>query len=63
MKIALLFKILVWPDGRSLGNAGGGELENRIREAAQKALSKGAAKTMHYSLREVGDQEAIRQKP
>ena len=51
------FKILVWP-GRSLGNAGGGELENRIREAAQEALSKGAAKTIHYSLREVGE-EAI----
>ena len=52
------FKLLVWPDGRSLGNVGGGELEKRIREAAQEALKKGAAATIHYSLREVGE-EAI----
>ena len=49
------FKILVWPDGRSLGNVGGGELENRVRAAAQEALQKGAAATIHHSSRETGE--------
>ena len=49
------FKLLVWPDGRSLGNVGGGELEKRIRAAAQEALQKGSAATIHYSLRETGE--------
>lgn len=49
------FKLLVWPDGRSLGNAGGGELEKRIREAAQEALKKGSADVIHYALRETGE--------
>ena len=49
------FKLLVWPDGRALGNVGGGELEKRIREAAQEALQKGVAATIHYSLREEGE--------
>lgn len=45
------FKLLIWPDGKSLGNAGGGELEKRVREAAQEALQQGASATIHYSLR------------
>jgi xanthine dehydrogenase accessory factor len=52
------FKLLVWPDGRALGNVGGGELEKRIREAAKEALHKGSTATIHYSLREAGE-EAI----
>ncbi len=49
------FKLLVWPDGKSQGNVGGGELENRVREAAQEALHKGLAATIHYALRETGE--------
>lgn len=48
------FKLLVWPDGKFLGNVGGGELEMRIRQAAQEALVEGRARTLHYSLREEG---------
>lgn len=48
------FKLLMRPDGSWLGNVGGGELETRIRQAAQEALSEGRARTMHYSLREEG---------
>jgi xanthine dehydrogenase accessory factor len=48
------FKLLMRPDGSWLGNVGGGELETRIRQAAQEALSEGHARTMHYSLREEG---------
>jgi len=49
------FKLLVWPDGRCVGNVGGGELEKRVREAAQETLLKGAAKEVRYSLREEGE--------
>ena len=49
------FKLLVQPDGSSLGNVGGGELETRVRAAAQEALQKGVAATIHYSLQETGE--------
>ena len=49
------FKILVWPDGKFLGNIGGGELEKRIRNAAQEAIKKGRAQSVHYSLKEKGE--------
>lgn len=48
------FKLLVWPDGKSAGNVGGGELEKRILQSAQEALVEGRACTLHYSLREEG---------
>ena len=48
------FKLLVWPDGKFLGNVGGGELEKRILQAAQEALVEVQACTLHYSLREEG---------
>ncbi len=48
-------KLLVRPDGRCMGNVGGGELEKRVREACREALLKGAAKEVCYSLREEGE--------
>jgi len=48
------FKLLVWPDGRIMGNVGGGALENRIREEALSALHEGKSRLMHYTLREAG---------
>jgi xanthine dehydrogenase accessory factor len=49
------FKLLVQADGGSVGNVGGGELEKRVCEAAKEVLSKGSAATIHYSLREEGE--------
>lgn len=48
------FKLLVWPDGRCVGNVGGGELEKRIRKAAQETIKEGRAQTAHYSLKDKG---------
>jgi len=48
------FKLLVWPNGKWQGNVGGGELEKRIRQAAQEVLVEVQARTLHYSLREEG---------
>ncbi len=48
------FKLLVWPDGRAVGNVGGGALEQRIRAEAQAALTEGRARLVHYALREEG---------
>lgn len=49
------FKLLVQPDGGCVGNVGGGELEKRVREDAKEVLAKGTAATIHYSLREKGE--------
>ena len=49
------FKLLVWPDGICLGNVGAGEPEKRIRNAAQEANKEGRAQTVHYSLKENGE--------
>lgn len=49
------FKLLVHVDGECVGNVGGGELEKRVREAAREALAEASAKTVHYSLREDGE--------
>ncbi len=49
------FKLLVHPDGSWLGNVGGGELEARVRQAAQEVLAEGRPRTFHYSLREEGE--------
>jgi len=48
------FKLLVWPDGRALGNVGGGELEQRVREEAEATLREGRSRLFHSTLREQG---------
>ena len=48
------FKLLVWSDGRAVGNVGGGALEQRIRAEAQAALAEGRSRLVHYALREDG---------
>lgn len=48
------FKLLVRPDGTWLGNVGGGELENRTRQAAQEALTTGRSGIVHFALQEQG---------
>jgi xanthine dehydrogenase accessory factor len=48
------FKLLVWPDGRVLGNVGGGALEQRVRQEAMAALQEGRSRLFHSTLREEG---------
>ncbi len=48
------FKLLLRADGSWLGNVGGGELEARIRQAAQQALAEGQPRTVCFALREEG---------
>lgn len=48
------FKLLVWPDGRAVGNVGGGDLERRVREEAMAALQEGRSRLFHSTLREEG---------
>ncbi|NLE77014.1 MAG: XdhC family protein [Chloroflexi bacterium] len=48
------FKALIWPDGRLVGNVGGGALEQRIRADAQAAMQRGDSSLVHYALREEG---------
>lgn len=43
-------KMLVYPDGRFLGTVGGGELENRVRDEATKALADGQPRLLHYNM-------------
>ncbi len=49
------FKLLVWSDGGSVGNVGGGVLEKRIRNEAQEIIRESRARTVHYSLKEKGE--------
>ena len=42
--------MLVYPDGRFLGTVGGGELENRVRAEALKAVSDGQPRLLHYNM-------------
>lgn len=44
-------KMLIRPDGTSMGTVGGGALEAAIIEAAQEALSEGKSRLVHYGLR------------
>jgi len=44
-------KMLIRPDGTSMGTVGGGALEAAIIEAAQEALSEGKPRLVHYGLR------------
>ncbi len=48
------FKLLLRADGSWLGNVGGGELETRIRQAAQQTLAEGQPCTVHFALQEEG---------
>ena len=44
-------KMLIRPDGTSMGTVGGGALEAAIIEAAQEALGEGKSRLVHYGLR------------
>jgi xanthine dehydrogenase accessory factor len=48
------FKLLVWPNGRSLGNIGGGALAQQVQEKALAALREGRSRLLHRALRESG---------
>jgi len=48
------FKMAIWPDGRVVGNVGGGGLEQHVRDAAALALREGRSRLAHYTLREEG---------
>ena len=48
------FKLLLRADGSWLGNVGGGELEARIRQAAQQTLAEGQPRTLRFALQEEG---------
>lgn len=43
-------KMLIYADGRTSGTIGGGELENRVIQAAQDVLQDGRARAIPYSL-------------
>jgi xanthine dehydrogenase accessory factor len=44
----LAAKVVVWPDGRSLGSLGDSELDRITRRDAQAALERGVTVTRHY---------------
>ena len=44
-------KILVRPDGSTVGTIGGGPLENTVIQEALKALAEGKPRLLHYGLR------------
>ena len=46
-------RMLILPDGKTEGTVGGGELESRVIEAAQSALSDGNTKVLHYEFRDI----------
>ncbi len=48
------FKLLVYADGRQVGNVGGGALEQHIHDAAVQAIAEGCARVVHYTLKEEG---------
>ncbi len=48
------FKLLVWPDGRILGNIGGGALAQDVRNEALAALREGRCRLLHRAPRESG---------
>jgi xanthine dehydrogenase accessory factor len=48
------FKLLVRPDGDAVGNVGGGDLEQRVREEAVVALRENSSRLFHSTLREEG---------
>ena len=42
--------MLVYPDGKFIGTVGGGELENRVHQAALESMDNGEAQTISYSM-------------
>ncbi len=48
------FKMVLWPDGRAVGNVGGGGLEQHVRVETMAALREGRSRLVHYALREEG---------
>jgi len=48
------FKLLVYGDGRQVGNAGGGALEQHIRQVAFQTIADGKPRVAHFALREQG---------
>ena len=47
-------KMLVYPDGTVLGSVGGGELENRVIQAALQAMQDGQSRLLEYSIARPG---------
>ncbi|MBL8061562.1 MAG: XdhC family protein [Anaerolineales bacterium] len=43
-------KMLVYPDGKFIGTVGGGELENRVIQAAVQSVKEGRAQTLSYTM-------------
>ena len=43
-------KILVLADGRTVGTVGGGEMENRVIQAAREVLQDGQPRLVHHDL-------------
>ena len=43
-------KMLVYPDGKFIGTVGGGELENRVHQAALESMENGEHQTIVYSM-------------
>jgi xanthine dehydrogenase accessory factor len=48
-------KMLIFPDGRTEGTIGGGELESRVIAAALQALADGAPRSLVYQLSDPAD--------
>jgi xanthine dehydrogenase accessory factor len=45
-------KMLVYADGRTLGSVGGGEMEERVRQAALRSLADGLPQLLHYTFQD-----------
>lgn len=46
-------KMLVYPDGTIVGTVGGGELENRVRQAALEAIKDGKTRLLEYEMTDI----------
>ena len=43
-------KMLVYPDGHSIGTVGGGDLEHRVMDEARASLTDGEPRLLHYNM-------------
>ena len=43
-------KMLVYPDGKTMGSVGGGELENRVINEAHQAIVDGRSRYLEYDM-------------
>jgi xanthine dehydrogenase accessory factor len=48
-------KMLIYPDGSTLGTVGGGEMESRVCAEAQSALAERTPRSVHYQLSDPSD--------